>query len=124
MPEVVHSDAWATSLRQQTRGLARGWTVEEARGKVRLKVRPDGQPSESISLPFAWGAASAGDAYVRIRNLYALVQEGYTLKQAALVADGNAPKLTEQHDWAGALERFKQQKLQHGTAIKPGTWEA
>jgi integrase len=124
VPEVVHSDAWATSLRQQTRGLARGWTVEEARGKVRLKVRPDGQPSESISLPFVWGAASAGDAYVRIRNLYALVQEGYTLKQAALVADGKAPKLTEQQDWPGALERFKQQKLQHGTAIKAGTWEA
>ena len=124
MPEVVHSDAWATSLRQQTRGLARGWTVEEARGKVRLKVRPDGQPSESISLPFAWAAASAGDAYVRIRNLYALVQEGYSLKQAVLVADGKAPRLTEKQDWPGAVERFKQQKLQHGTAIKPGTWEA
>ena len=124
MPEVVHSDAWAASLRQQTRGLARGWTVEEARGKVRLKVRPDGQPSESISLPFAWAAASAGDAYVRIRNLYALVQEGYSLKQAALVADGKAPKLTEQQDWPGAIERFKQQKLSHGTAIKPETWEA
>jgi integrase len=124
VPEVVHSDAWATSLRQQTRGLARGWTVEEARGKVRLKVRPDGQPSESISLPFAWAAASAGDAYVRIRNLYALVQEGYSLKQAALVADGKAPKLTEQQDWPGAIERFKQQKLSHGTAIKPETWAA
>ena len=124
MPEVVHSDAWATSLRQQTRGLARGWTVEEARGKVRLKVRPDGQPSESISLPFAWGAASAGDAYVRIRNLYALVQQGYTLKQAAEVAAGKAPKLTEQHDWPGAVERFKEQKVRHGTTIEPATWSA
>ncbi len=124
MPEVVHSDAWATSLRQQTRALARGWTVEEARGKVRLKVRADGKPSESITLPFAWSAAGAGDAYVRMRNLYALVQEGYSLKQAALVADGKAPKLTEQQDWPGALERFKQQKLSHGTVIKPATWEA
>ena len=124
MPEVIHSDAWATSLRQQTRALARGWTVEEARGKVRLKVRPDGRPGESITLSFPWSAAGAGDAYVRIRNLYALLQEGYSLKQAALVADGKAPKLTEQQDWPGALERFKQQKLRHGTAIKPATWEA
>ena len=124
MPEVIHADAWATSLRQQTRALARGWTVEEARGKVRLKVRPDGKPGESVTLPMSWAAASAGDAYVRIRNLYALTQEGYSLKQAALVADGKAPKLTEQQDWPGAVERFKQQKLSHGTAIKPATWEA
>ncbi len=125
MPEVVHSDAWAASLRQQTRAIARGWTVEEARGKVRLKVRPEGMASESLTLPFAWSAAAAGDAYVRIRNIYALMaSEGYSLKQAAAVADGKAPKLIEQQDWHGAAERFKQQKLQHGTVIKPATWEA
>lgn len=125
MPEVVHSDAWAASLRQQTRAIARGWTVEEARGKVRLKVRPEGMAGESLMLPFAWSAAAAGDAYVRIRNIYALMaSEGHSLKQAALVADGKAPRLTEQQDWHGAVERFKQQKLSHGTAIKPATWEA
>jgi integrase len=125
VPEAVHSDAWAASLRQQTRAIARGWTVEEARGKVRLKVRPEGMTSESLTLPFAWSAAAAGDAYVRIRNIYALMaSEGYSLKQAAAVADGKAPKLIEQQDWRGAVERFKQQKLQHGTVIKPATWEA
>ena len=125
VPEVVHSDAWAASLRQQTRAIARGWTVEEARGKVRLKVRPEGMPSESLMLPFAWSAAAAGDAYVRIRNIYALMaSDGLSLKQAAEVAAGKAPKLTEQQDWEGAVERFKQQKLQHGTVIKPATWEA
>ena len=63
--------------------------------------------------------------YIRILNIYKLVAEqGYTLKQAAEVAAGKAPKLTEQHDWSGAVERFKEQKLRHGTAIKPGTWEA
>jgi integrase len=125
VPEVVHSDAWAASLRQQTRAIARGWTVEEARGKVRLKVRPEGTAGESLMLPFEWSAASAGDAYVRIRNIYALMaSEGYSLKQAALVADGKAPRLTEQQDWHGAVERFQQQKLSHGTAIKPATWAA
>jgi len=124
VPEVVHSDAWAASLRQQTRGLARGWTVEEARGKVRLKVRPDGKPSQSLTLPFPWSAVAAGDAYVRIRNLYALVQEGYSLKQAAEVAAGKTPKLIDQLDWSGAVERFKDQKLHHGTVIKPSTWDS
>jgi len=125
VPEVVHSDAWATSLRQQIRALARGWTVEEARGKVRLKVRLDGGSGESITLSFPWSASGAGDAYVRIRNIYKLMaSEGYTLKQAALVAEGKAPKLTEQLDWHGAVERFKEQKLSHGNVIKPATWEA
>ena len=125
MPEVVHSDAWAAALRQQTRAIARGWTVEEARGKVRLKVRPEGMPSESITLPFSWSQSDAGPAYVRILNLYKLVSaEGYSLKQAALVAAGKAPKLTEQQDWYGAMERFKDQKLHHGTVIKPATWAA
>ena len=125
MPEVVHSDAWATSLRQQVRGLARGWTVEEARGRVRLKVRCDSTPSQSVTLPFAWSANDAGDAYVRVRNVFKLVaSEGYSLKQAAEVAAGKAPKLIEQLDWSGAVERFKDQKLHHGTVIKPATWDS
>jgi integrase len=88
-------------------------------------VRPPDHQAQRITLPFAWAEAEAGRAYVRILNIYKLASsEGYSLKQAALVADGKAPKLIEQHDWHGAVERFKQQKLQHGTVIKPATWEA
>ena len=90
-----------------------------------VEVRPSDGQAQRVTLPFAWSEADAGRAYVRILNIYKLVAEkGYTLKQAALVAEGKAPKLTEQQDWPGALERFKQRKLQHGTAIKPATWEA
>lgn len=94
------------------------------RGQVQLKLRQPGSSVQSVVLPFDWSKAAWGDAYIRIRNLYALVQEGHSLKQAAMVADGKAPKLTEQQDWPGAVERFQQQKLSHGTAIKPATWEA
>jgi hypothetical protein len=88
-------------------------------------VRPHNEPAQRVTIPFGWVEADAGRAYVRILNLYKLVTaEGYTLKQAALVAEGKAPKLTEQQDWPGAVERFKEQKLSHGTAIKPDTWEA
>jgi integrase len=104
--------------------LATGWSVKERKGKVFLRVRQLDQPEAAVTLPYEWIASSKGNAYTRVRNIYKLVQEGYTLKQAALVADGKAPKLTEQQDWSGAVERFKQQKLQHGTAIKLGTWEA
>lgn len=50
-----------------------------------------------------------------------LVAEGHSLKAAAEIADGKAPKPVM--DWAGAVERFKQQKMEHGRAIKPVTWD-
>jgi integrase len=121
MPLVVNRQDWETSFRGQVRKLATGWNVAEFRGKVRLKVRPPGQVEQSVILPFRWDDHSTGDAYVRIRNVYKLVSEGHSLKGAAEIAEGKAPKPLA--DWAGALERFKVQKLQHGRTIKPGTWD-
>ena len=55
----------------------------------------------SVAIPFDWNPSATGDAITRIRNIYALVQEhSYTLKQAAEVAAGKAPKLIEQRDWS------------------------
>jgi integrase len=125
MPKVRNLDHWAIAFREQVRQLGHGWTVRESpkSGRVMLKVR--GATEEAVTLAFPWAASAAADAQARVRNIYVLVQEnGYTLKQAAMVAEGKAPKLTEQQDWHGAVERFKQQKLQHGTVIKLPTWEA
>ncbi|QPN70025.1 site-specific integrase [Synechococcus sp. CBW1108] len=122
MPRVRNQEPWAIAFREHVRELCEGWTVRESpkSGRVMLKVR--GEAEQAITLPFAWAKSESGDAYIRIRNVYALTQEGNTLRQAAEIAAGKAPKLTEQRDWPGALERFKAQKLEHGTAIKPGTW--
>lgn len=90
-----------------------------------IEVRPPEGIAQRITLAFQWTEAEAARAYVRILNIYKLVTvEGYSLKQAAEIAAGKAPKLIEQLDWTGALERFKDQKLRHGTAIKTGTWDA
>jgi integrase len=90
-----------------------------------IEVRPPEGIAQRITLAFQWTEAEAARAYVRILNIYKLVTvEGYSLKQAAEIAAGKAPKLIEQLDWTGALERFKDQKLRHGTAIKPDTWDA
>ena len=121
---MARGAAWHESLQGDVRALATGWSVKERKGKVFLRVRQSDQPEAAVTLPFDWIASSKGDAYTRVRNIYKLVQEGYSLKQAGLVADGKAPRLTSQQDWPGAVERFKKQKLEHGTAIKPGTWEA
>jgi len=124
MPRAAIQAGWHESLQADVKALATGWSVKERKGKVFLRVRQGDQPEVSVTLPFEWIPSNKGDAYTRVRNIYKLVQEGYSLKQAALVADGKAPKLTEQQDWAGAMERFKQQKLSHGTVIKPATWDA
>ena len=124
MPKVRNLDHWAIAFREQVRQLGHGWTVRESpkSGRVMLKVR--GATEEAVTLAFPWAASAAADAQARVRNIYTLVQQGYTVKQAAMVAEGKAPKLTEQQDWPGAIERFKEQKLRHGTVIKPATWEA
>ena len=122
MPRVVREQDWERTLRGQVKELCAGWSVKEDRGRVRIKVRNPDQPEQSVTLPFAWAKSESGDAYIRIRNVYALTQEGNTLRQAAEIAAGKTPKLTEQRDWPGALERFKAQKLEHGNAIRPGTW--
>ncbi|MFM1899534.1 MAG: hypothetical protein RLZZ216_110, partial [Cyanobacteriota bacterium] len=124
MPKVVREEHWERSLREQVKALGSGWSAKEDRGRVRLRVRQAEAPEQSITVPFRWCAADAPDAYVRIRNIYGLVAgEGYNLRQAADVAAGKAPKLTERTDWSGAMERFKDQKLHHGKTIRPRTWE-
>ncbi|UPM49979.1 hypothetical protein MY494_11790 [Synechococcus sp. A10-1-5-1] len=62
-------------------------------------------------LPFDWAEGSVGDALTRVRNIYKLVaSEGYSLKQAAEVAAGKAPKLIDQLDWASRMW----EKAMHG----------
>ena len=126
MPKLKHEAAWVVGFRTAVRSsTAKGWWAREHRGRMRLEVQPEEGAMVSVAIPFDWNPSATGDAITRIRNIYALVQEhGYTLKQAAEVAAGKAPKLIEQQDWPGAVERFKEQKLRHGNAIKSDTWEA
>ena len=148
MPLVRNTDDWAAVFRKQVRKLGKGWTVRESpRGqKVTLKVRENKetthqplsnfvpsvenyekiisrQKEESVTLEFAWREDQAGDCYTRIRNIFALVaKENYSLKQAAEIAEGKAPKLIEQLDWSGAINRFKSYKTEFGTSITLRTW--
>jgi integrase len=115
---------WHESLQADVRALAVGWSVKERKGKAFLRVRLPGQTEASVTLPFEWSGGNKGDIYTRVRNIFALAQKGYTLRQAAEVAAGKAPKPIEQLDWQGALERFKEQKLSHGNTIAPATWES
>ena len=115
---------WHESLQADVRALAVGWSIKERKGKAFLRVRLPEQTEASVTLPFEWTQINKGDIYTRVRNIFALAQKGYTLRQAAEVAAGKAPKPIEQLDWQGALERFKEQKISHGNTIAPATWES
>ena len=43
-------------------------------------------------LPFDWSPKTFDDAYTRIRNIYTFIVEGHSLKAAAELAQGKAPK--------------------------------
>ncbi|MCP9860624.1 site-specific integrase [Cyanobium sp. Cruz-8D1] len=121
MPAIRRQESWSEALRTSVRSsTAKGWNVYEFRGQARLELRQPGLPKQTVILPFDWAKASVGDVLTRVRNIYPLVAEGHSLKAAAEIADGKAPKPLM--DWAGAVERFKQQKMEHGRAVKPITW--
>ena len=122
MPSVRFEDAWVPGFRSALRtSTAEGWSVREHRGGMRLQVRQPGEAMQTIALPFDWAKRSTGDALVRIRNIYALVAEGHTLRSAEELLQGKAPAMVR--PWQQAAQRFREQKLLHGNAIKLSTWE-
>lgn len=89
---------------------------------MRLEVKGTDGRMSSVALPFDWAKGQTGDAVARVRSIYRLVGEGHTLKAAANLAAGEAPAAPI--DWTAVAEGFRIQKLQHGTTVKPETWEA
>lgn len=122
MPAVRFGETWVPGFRSAVRSsTAEGWSVREHRGTMRLQVRQAGAAMQTVGLPFEWSRRSTGDALVRIRNLYALVQQGHSLQAAAGLLEGRAPAGLK--PWQEAAQRFRDQKILHGNAIKPTTWD-
>jgi len=102
--------------------LARGWSIAEDKGKMRLKWRyVPNQKDQSVTLPIAWAENLKKAATTRINNIYNLALEGNSLKAAALIAEGKAPKI--ERDWTACLENFQQYKTEHENAITQKTFE-
>lgn len=121
MPSVRLSSSWEAALRAGVRtSTAVGWSLREQRGGVRLEVRHRGQTATTVVLPFEWSKLQVGAILARVRNIYVLTLEGHELKEAAAIAAGKAP--SSRCSWVEALASFQEQKLQHGSAIKPATW--
>lgn len=122
MPTVRFEESWVPGFRGAVRSsTAEGWSVREHCGGMRLQVRQKGQSMQTIALPFDWAKRSTGDALIRIRNIYSLVAEGHTLRSAEDLLQGKAPVMVR--PWQLAAQRFREQKLLHGNAIKQCTWD-
>lgn len=111
--------ALRTGVRSST---ASGWSVREQRGGIRLEVRQMGTRRQSVLLPFGWNRHEVGPVLARVRNIYLLTLDGYELSLAADIAAGKAVQ-ADDTNWQEAMARFRQQKLHHGAAIQPRTWQ-
>lgn len=113
--------AWESSLRDAVRSSTmRGWSVREQAGRVRLLIRHPEGGMESVVLPFPWSRQEVGPILARVRNIYLLTLQGHALQDAAAITLGRGPQRKD--SWTDALQHFRQQKLDHGGAIRPITW--
>ena len=121
MPELVRkSGGWHEKFQIDIKEIAKGWSVQDHRGKVLLKVRVKGEKAQSVKLDFLWERGASKQAEIRIRNIYNLTLEGHDLKTASKIADGKAPKI--ERDWTQCLKNFQQFKTQHENAITEKTF--
>ena len=122
LPKIVRKQRWEETLKEDVRSLGHGWSIQEANGKMRLKWRyVPNKKDQSIMLPFPWAENLRKAATTRINNIYNLTLEGHTLKAAAKIADGKAPKV--ERDWAACLTNFHRYKTEHENAITQKTFE-
>ena len=121
---TITKQNWELTLRELVKDLApqTGLTVNKSkREKVELRLRGKDKKCQSVILPFDWTEKESGDAYTRVRNIYRFIAEGHSLKAAAELAQGKAPKKAK--DWTHILETFKYQKMTFGKAVSEATFD-
>jgi hypothetical protein len=105
MPRINKDSAWEKGLRASVRAsTAKGWSVREDKGRVRLQVRTD-LIRGSVTLPFDWTKSCVGDVVARARNIYSLTADGYELHDAALANSrgGSTVALMWRHEFDRAV---------------------
>ena len=100
---------------------ARGWSVREQRGGVRLLSCVPMADAIGCACPSPGRALRWAAILARVRNIYLLTLKGHDLQDAAAIAEGSGPQ--RQDDWTACAADFRRQKLEHGGAINPTTWD-
>ena len=115
------TESWEITLRSNINSFGEGWGLREDKGRMRIFHRRNGKQTFA-PLGLRWHKDNQTKAYKRAEEIKDLVKQGTPIKDAAKrIINGN---IETEEDWKGALIRFKDQKINHGTSIKIETWNA
>ena len=118
MAKTGNIEPWVLGLRQSVKQLGKGWGVRNNDGFITLRNRPQ---KTQVSIGLKWHEANTLEALERIKSIHKLFKKGHTLKESAKRALGNSEYI--ELDWKQCALNFKDQKINHGTAIKHETWK-
>ena len=107
-----------TGFTKAVKQLGKGWGIRNNNGHIALRYRPT---NEQVPIGLKWHESNTLEALERIKLIHKLFKKGHTLKESAKRALGSSEYI--ELDWKQCALNFKDQKINHGTAIKPETWE-
>jgi integrase len=124
MPATARSKSWEIGFRGAAK-VAKGWTVSEHRGRIRLQVRHPGQPAQGVVLPLEWSPASVNPALQLIGRIYKLVASNqHTLRGGLAITLGLSDTMAPTSDWK-AIANSLRDALQNGrNEILEQTWRS
>lgn len=108
-----------TGFTNAVKQLGKGWGVRNNNGHIAVRYRPT---NEQVPIGLKWHESNTLEALQRIRAIYEQHKKGHNLKESAKRVLGSTQYI--ELDWKRCAEKFKDQKINHGTTIKPDTWKS
>lgn len=110
---------WSGYFRKSVgKATATGWTVLNTRGRIRLMVKEDGRPTQSVTLPYPWSEEQIAPALTRIQQIFKRYQEGdRVLAKAASSAETASSR--QQVNWADVIDEYRATRMN----ANEKTWE-
>ena len=119
------STGWEDGFRSSVRRSMPYWTVSKSPGgKVLLKARVPGEPSESVVLPMPWTAADQNRALLLISQMRRLVDAGeQNLRGALEVARAGSDTMKVKADWPAIAESLRVLRMTGIHQVSARTWQ-
>ncbi len=126
MPRPKPATTWEQGFRTAVRnmvGNAGGWTVNDLRGRIQLKVRRSGQQGQAVTLPIPWTPGSQAAAIQLIGRLYQQVEGGHqSLRGALETLLASSDTMSKGTDWKAAADGLKGALMNGRNEIQLQTW--
>lgn len=125
------TNAWVSTLRNAVAQQRKGFTVKKGTGQGKTwltyrKPKSPGTKSVTTTLPFFWQERSVVDIIDRAKSISALMDEGYSFREAADSANGkddpDAAAQALSKKWQKLAEQFRHHKLNFGSTIQEATY--